>query len=70
MCANAQKVTDLFEAKFRQKIKNLETTIPTMKQGANCSELTLTSIVDILGIDNILFHNAAIPLAGGFRGYK
>lgn len=32
--------------------------------------MTLTSVLDILGIDNHFFHNAAIPLAGGFGGYK
>jgi hypothetical protein len=41
-----------------------------MGKGANCAELTLTSILDLLGIDNVYFHNAAIPLAGGFGGYK
>ena len=56
-------------AKFDEKIKELEDKLPKLKD-ANCSELTLTSVLDILGVDNYLFHNLAIPLAGGFGGYK
>ncbi|MFX0057569.1 MAG: C-GCAxxG-C-C family protein [Candidatus Heimdallarchaeota archaeon] len=55
---------------FDEKVKELETQLPKIKQGANCAELTLTSILDILGIDSYLFHNIAMPLAGGFGGYK
>ncbi|MHA1292938.1 MAG: C-GCAxxG-C-C family protein [Promethearchaeota archaeon] len=40
------------------------------RDGINCAELTLTNILDVLGIDNFFFHNLAIPLAGGFGGYK
>ncbi len=56
--------------RFDQLIKKLEATLPTMRKGVNCAELTLTNILDLLGIDNIFFHNAAFPFAGGFGGYK
>jgi len=41
-----------------------------MSGGANCSELTLTSVLDILGIKSGIINNLIIPLAGGFGGYK
>lgn len=58
--------------RFDEKIKKLEEGLPLMKprEGINCAELTLTNILDVLGIDNYFFHNLAIPLAGGFGGYK
>ncbi len=58
------------DIEFDKKIKELEELLPTLKEGINCAELTLTSVLDILGIDNYLFHNLAIPLAAGFGGYK
>ena len=58
------------DKRFDEKIKELNESLPKLKVGVNCAELTLTSILDILGIDNHFFHNAAIPLAGGFGGYK
>ena len=62
---------DIFK-RFDEKIKKLEKSLPLMKysQGINCAELTLTNILDVLGIDNFFFHNIAIPLASGFGGYK
>lgn len=56
--------------KFDEKLKNLEETLPNLKEGINCAELTLTNILEVLGVDNYLFHNLAKPLAGGFGGYK
>ena len=56
--------------RFDEKLRDLNEILPKLKTNANCAELTLTSILDILGIDNYLFHNLAIPLAGGFGGYK
>jgi len=56
--------------KFDDKIKELENLLPKLREGINCAELTFTSILDILGIDNYLFHNLIMPLAGGFGGYK
>ncbi|MCK4381064.1 MAG: C_GCAxxG_C_C family protein [Candidatus Lokiarchaeota archaeon] len=58
------------DERFDEKIKELNESLPKLKVNANCAELTLTSVLDILGIDNHFFHNAAIPLAGGFGGYK
>lgn len=55
---------------FDEKLKELEKTLPDLKGFANCAELTLTSVLDILGIDNYIFHNLVIPLAGGLGGYK
>ncbi len=62
---------DIIE-RFDEKIKKLEVSLPLMRprEGINCAELTLTNILDVLGIDNFFFHNLAIPLAGGFGGYK
>lgn len=56
--------------RFDEKLKELNDLLPTLELGANCAELSLTSVLDILGIDNHIFHNLAIPLAGGFGGYK
>ncbi len=57
--------------KFEDKLRQLETMLPSLHHsGINCAELTLTNILQVLGIDNYLFHNAIIPLAGGFGGYK
>ena len=57
-------------AKFDEKIKELEEKLPKMTVGANCAELTLTSVLDVLGIKNGIINNLMIPLAGGFGGYK
>ncbi|MFX1588448.1 MAG: C-GCAxxG-C-C family (seleno)protein [Promethearchaeota archaeon] len=56
--------------RFNQKIEELEKILPDLKKGVNCAELTLTNILDVLGVDNYMFHNLAMPLAGGFGGYK
>jgi C_GCAxxG_C_C family probable redox protein len=56
--------------KFEEKIKELEENLPNMKSGANCAELTLTSVLEVLGIENGVINNLIIPLAGGFGGYK
>ncbi|NVM36005.1 MAG: C_GCAxxG_C_C family protein [Candidatus Lokiarchaeota archaeon] len=58
------------DEKFDEKIKELNELLPKLKVSANCAELTLISFLDILGIDNHFFHNTAIPLTGGFGGYK
>lgn len=56
--------------RFDEKIKNLEETLPKLETNVNCAALTLTNILETLGLDNIYFHNLAIPLAGGFGGFK
>ena len=58
------------DKRFDEKIKELNESLPKLKVGANCAELTLTSVLDLLGIDSHIFHNLAIPLAGGIGGYK
>ena len=57
-------------AKFDEKIKELEEKLPKMGAGANCAELTLTSVLDVIGINDGVINNLMIPLAGGFGGYK
>ena len=56
--------------KFDEKIENLKKELPEMRKGVNCCELTLTSILGVLGVDSYLFHNLAMPLAGGFGVIK
>lgn len=58
------------DKRFDEKLEDLKNSLPTLKGNANCAELTLTSVLEVLGIDNYMFHNAVIPLAGGFGGYK
>ena len=58
------------QIRFDKKVKQLEESLPTMKKRINCAELTFTSILEVLGIDDYKFHNLAMPLAGGFGGYK
>lgn len=57
-------------ARFDKKFQELRMDLPIVKGVVNCAELTLTSLLDILGVDNYIFHNLAMPLAGGFGGYK
>jgi hypothetical protein len=59
--------------KFDDKIKNLEETIPYLKGEVNCAVLTLTSVLEILSIPELqsfYYNNLAVPLAGGFGGFK
>lgn len=60
---------DLY-AKFDEKIKELKEKLPNMVSGANCAELTLTSVLEILGLQDDVYHNIIIPFGGGFGGYK
>jgi len=57
-------------AKFDEKIKELKEKVPNMVSDANCAELTLTSVLEILGLQDNVYHNIIIPFAGGFGGYK
>lgn len=60
-------------AQFDERIKKLEETLPKLEGEKNCAALTLTNIIDILGIseiNNFYFNNLAVPLAGGFGGFK
>lgn len=56
--------------RFDEKIKNLEETLPKLETNVNCAALTLTNILEILGVNNFYFYNLAVPLAGGFGGFK
>ena len=58
------------DSKFDDKVKELEVELPSKRSNVNCAELTLTSVLEVLGVDNYMFHNIAKPLAGGFGGYK
>lgn len=63
-------VENNLQVKFDEKVKELEKNLPNRTVGVNCAELTLTSILEVLNVDNYMFHNIAKPLAGGFGGYK
>jgi C_GCAxxG_C_C family probable redox protein len=58
------------QSKFDEKVEELEKKLPSKRVGVNCAELTLTSVLEVLAVDNYMFHNIAKPLAGGFGGYK
>ena len=58
------------QAKFDEKIKDMGDKLPKLRTGVNCAELTLTSVLEVLGIKNSVINNLMIPLAGGFGGYK
>ncbi|MFX1379499.1 MAG: C-GCAxxG-C-C family protein [Promethearchaeota archaeon] len=58
------------DKRFDEKLKELNNSLPKLKINANCAELTFTSVLQILDLDDDIFHNAVIPLAGGFGGYK
>jgi C_GCAxxG_C_C family probable redox protein len=58
------------DLKFNEKVKELQETLPDLKGSINCAELTLTSVLQVLDVDDYMFHNIAKPLAGGFGGYK
>lgn len=57
-------------ARFDNKIRELEEKLPKLEDDVNCAALTLTNITELLGISNIYFNNLAVPLAGGFGGFK
>src|SRR5271157_575867 len=56
-------------AKFDAKIQELEERLPQVPL-YDCAEETLTTVLDVLGIDNYLFHNLAMPFVGGTGGYN
>jgi C_GCAxxG_C_C family probable redox protein len=56
-----------------EKIKQLEKSLPTLKGEINCAALTLTSILDALDtpeLKSFYFNNLAVPLAGGYGGFR
>ena len=60
-------------SQFDKRIKKLEETLPKLEGEKNCAALTLTNVVDILGISEVnsfYFNNLAVPLGGGFGGFK
>ncbi|MFX1259287.1 MAG: C-GCAxxG-C-C family (seleno)protein, partial [Promethearchaeota archaeon] len=56
--------------RFDKKIKILKQSLPKMKEDINCAALTLTNILNVIGLDTFYFNNLAIPLAGGYGGFK
>lgn len=38
---------DLFE-RFQGKVEELKVTLPNLKEGINCAELTLTSVLEVV----------------------
>lgn len=55
---------------FDEKIEELEKNLRFGEGDKNCAAWTFTSILDVLGLENFFFNNLAIPLAGGFGGFK
>lgn len=55
---------------FDEKIEELNKLLPKGEQNKNCSAWTFISILDVLGLESVFFNNLAIPLAGGFGGFK
>lgn len=63
------------QKRFDNKIEDLKKQLPALgaKPGNNCAANTLTNILDVLNrpeLKNFYFNNLAIPLAGGFGGFK
>jgi len=58
-----------FNTRFDEALKQLEESLPQANV-AGCAEATLTSILQILGIEDGLINNIMIPLSGGLGGYK
>ncbi|UCD01659.1 MAG: C_GCAxxG_C_C family protein, partial [Promethearchaeota archaeon] len=61
------------DSQFKEKIKKLKETLPKLEGERNCAALTLTNVADILGISELnrfYFNNLAVPLGGGFGGFK
>ncbi|MGV9174034.1 MAG: C-GCAxxG-C-C family protein [Promethearchaeia archaeon] len=69
---NSKANSDLsITERFEQKIDELKEALPKLEgRGINCCELTFMHILNVLEFDTAYFHNCAIPLAGGFGGYK
>jgi hypothetical protein len=68
------KSNDIME-RFDQKIEELKKTLPPLGRalGTNCTALTLTNILDVLGekeLKSFYYNNLALPFSdfGGFRG--
>lgn len=58
------------QKQFDEKITTLENVLPHQKGLNNCAASTLTNILEVLNIEDYRFYNLAIPLAGGFGGFK
>ncbi|MHA2394982.1 MAG: hypothetical protein ACXAEX_23890 [Promethearchaeota archaeon] len=61
--------------RFDEKIEELKKTLPPLGRaiGTNCTALTLTNILDVLGeeeLKSFYFNNLALPFSnfGGFNG--
>ena len=57
------------DSKFDEALKQYEETFPKIMP-AGCAEMTLKSILSVLGIEDELINNLMIPLSGGLGGYK
>jgi C_GCAxxG_C_C family probable redox protein len=59
------------DTKFDEALKQFEEIFPKLNPAeGGCAEATLTSILNILGIQDGLINNIMIPLSGGLGGYK
>ncbi len=64
-------LTHGINAKFDEKLRELNKFLPTANPAeGGCAEITLTSILEILGIQGGVINNTMIPLSSGFGGYK
>jgi hypothetical protein len=60
-----------FDKKFDEALKQFEEMFPKANPTeGGCADLTLRSILGILGIEDNLINNIMIPLSGGLGGYK
>ena len=65
-----QKMIDI-DSRFDGALKQLEELLPQLNPiEGGCAEATLTSVLNILGIEDEMFNNIMIPLSGGLGGYK
>ncbi|TXT60951.1 MAG: putative redox-active protein [Promethearchaeota archaeon] len=58
------------QQKFKDKLEELEANLAYQKGANNCAASTLTNILDVIGIEDFHYYNMAIPLAGGFGGFR
>ena len=65
-----QKMMDI-DSRFDKALKQLEELLPKANPAeGGCADATLSSILNILGIEDNMINNIMIPLSGGLGGYK
>ncbi len=58
--------------RFDEKVAQLKRDLPKASEmlSVNCAALTLTSVLEVIGVESHFFYNLAVPLAGGFGGFR